>query len=192
VPGPRPPRKTANSKTTTMPPVPSDPENVAKRLARARRLVKKPAVALLGTGILGLLASLIVVMAAAWHLEGPPPKGATAKGVDMHCARLLKSSQKIDGRAWLASKRPLYREGLDLRLNVLQSQITWAYENGASRVFVANPQTVDDDGLPSPDLVVVLPEDEKDRRRVLTWYWDKPADNRGVPKAGEKYLYLLY
>lgn len=49
--------------------MPPAPENVAKRLAKARRLVRKPAIALLVVGILCLVLSLFMMAGSLWGTE---------------------------------------------------------------------------------------------------------------------------
>jgi hypothetical protein len=122
------------------------------------------------------------------HLEGRPPEGATARAVDSHCARLLRGSPDIDGLSWVGNETPNDTS----QVRAIRGLIEGAYRAGATKVCVANPEKVDSAGLPLPDLVVVLPEDEKAKTSVLKWYRVITTGKRAVPEAGDKYLYLDY
>jgi hypothetical protein len=122
------------------------------------------------------------------HLEGRPPEGASAAAVDTHCARLLRGSPDIDGLSWVGNETPNDTS----QRRAIRGLIEGAYRAGATKVCVANPAKVDSTGLPLPDLVVVLPDDEKAKTNVLRWYKVITIGKRSVPEAGDKYLYLDY
>jgi serine/threonine protein kinase len=64
-------------------PVPSDSEDETKRLAKAKRLVKKPAIAMLVLGILGLVVSLWGTIAMAMrYYDSDPAQQNTSRPYD--------------------------------------------------------------------------------------------------------------
>jgi hypothetical protein len=144
-------------------------------------------------GIIGVTyllsgAGLFIVHNGSWlkPLEGPPAEGATAQEVDTHCARLLKGSGELDASSWVGAEKPTDSS----QIRGLRGLVEEAYKAGAAKVCVANPDRVDNTGLPFPDLIVVLPDDDK-KKEVIAWYRRISAGKR-VPAPGEKYLYIDY
>jgi hypothetical protein len=140
-------------------------------------------------GIAYLLAGACIFMMSRTSLfqrpEGPPPRGASARAVDAHCAALLKDKGKVEAGAWVSVERP----GDTALIKGLRNLITDAYKAGAQKLWLTNLQKLDPAGLPSPDLVVVLPDDEGARNRVVSWYVTAMVGKQ-VPMPGDKYLYV--
>jgi hypothetical protein len=144
-----------------------------------------------GVGVGYLLSGAILFLlhnSVLKHLEGPPPKGSTAQMVDAHCSKLLRDSREYDASSWIGAEKPTDSTSTRNMRNLIQG----AYKAGAAKVCVANTQRVDSVGLPFPDLIVVLPDDETAKDRVLAWYKRLSTFKRDVPVAGEKYLYVDY
>jgi uncharacterized Zn finger protein (UPF0148 family) len=116
--------------------------------------------------------------------EGPPPEGATAAMVDAHCARLLRSSSKVEAGSWIGVEKNTDSSWIQN----LRALIREAYANDAAKVWIVNPTRVDSTGVIYPDLIVVLPDDDKERDKILAWY--KTVPRKTVP--GDKYLYIEY
>jgi hypothetical protein len=117
--------------------------------------------------------------------EGPPPHNASARGVDAHCTALLKDKSKVEAGAWVSVERP----GESSLIRSLRQLIADAYKAGATKVWLTNLQKVDPSGLPSPDMVVVLPDDDMNKSRVVSWYVNSTVGKQ-APAPGDKYLYV--
>jgi hypothetical protein len=154
----------------------------ASLMGRKWQLIGAVGVAYLLTG-----AGFFVLHSTLWKpMEGPPPEGATAQEVDSHCETLLKRG-KTDASGWVGVEK---RSDSSL-IKGLRAVIRDAYDSGAKDVWLANLHKVDATGLPSPDLIVVLPPDDTTREHVLNWYQRISAGKRtSVP--GERYIYVAW
>jgi hypothetical protein len=153
----------------------------AALLSRKWRLLGGVGVAYLLTGAGFLLLHNTVLKVPS----GKPPKGASAQVVDAHCGGLLKDRDKVEAGAWVSVEKP----NEPALIRALRVQIKDAYKAGAEKVWLCNIDKKDLAGLPSPDMVVVLPDEESTREHVLAWY-QRAAAGKRAPVAGNKYVYV--
>ncbi len=150
-------------------------------LSRKWRLLGAVGVAYLLTGAGFLLLHKYVLQ----PVEGAPALGASAQEVDRHCAALLKDSEKVEAGSWVSVEKPS-DTALIRSLRVL---IKDAYRAGATQVWLTNLHKKDSAGLPTPDMVVVLPEDDASREHVIAWYKSATVGKK-APVPGEQYIYV--
>jgi hypothetical protein len=153
----------------------------ASLLGRKWRMLGLVGVAYLLTGASFLLMHKYVLK----PVEGPPPPGASAQAVDRHCVNLLKDRDKVEAGSWVSVEKP-NEPSLIRGLRVL---IKDAYSAGATQVWLTNPDKKDPAGLPAPDMVVVLPDDDTARARVIAWY-KRATVGKHAPTPGDQYVYV--
>jgi hypothetical protein len=115
-------------------------------------------------------------------VDGPPPAGASAQVIDSHCATLLTDPYKKDASSWVGVEKPTDSS----QIRGLRALVKDAYDAGAPKVWVTNLDRKDEVKNPIPNLIVVLPDDDDTRQRVLAWY--RTVSRKRLP--GDRYLYV--
>lgn len=136
-----------------------------------------------GVGYLLSGAGLYVLHNSLFQrVDGPPPENATARGIDSHCELLLKDPNKKEAKFWVGMETPSDTSVI----KGLRALIKGAYDSGSPKVWLTNTDRKDESGQAIPNMIVVLPDDDRAREHVLSWY----QSVRHKRVAGEKYLYV--
>jgi hypothetical protein len=142
------------------------------------------------TGIILLIIHFVsgrVGGGGGWPRPGPVQ---TPAEIDAECARLLKSRDATEARAWLAAGNRRIQNVTVGPLN-LRAAVEGLYQQGAVKVTFAEIMSDEEEDIPD-NVIVELPA-EKEKRQALINYVNKQLvddDDDKQTDKGQKYLLL--